>query len=112
MTEFVFRIRATPELAVQWTMREAMVLFVNDHEKAYVKEALSVVHESFQTIDRVVTTLEQILETTGTSKPRIAETLAMLKEPARRGAHMSQQIHLFLNSAIFGQPDNSGETLQ
>ena len=95
-----------------WAGRHAMIVPLTDAETAQLGRATIAVHEFLQFNLKCLSTLQQVLESTGDKEERIAKTLHMLLEPARVAVELQDQSRELLGRAVFIGPQTEKEKLQ
>lgn len=84
--------------------RNAMVVALSDNETAMLRNNVIGVQDFLAQNLKCLSTLQQILESTGDKEAQIAKTLNMLMEPARSALHLHGQSRELLGRAVFVGP--------
>lgn len=107
MPKITIEIEVTEEQAETLVQREAMILFVNEEEKAHMKAVIQGLHVFFTRLTEVLSRFEGPVEADKNGALRMAETLERLRLPSCEGLGLVEMVWLFFNSAFLAKPKTS-----
>jgi hypothetical protein len=112
MRDLILKVSMSDEEAALYEGRDAMVVLLSEAEVAALRGNVIGVHEFLIFNLKCLSTLQQVLESTGDREGQIAKTLQNLLEPARVAADLQDNVRELLGRAIFVGPKQERRVLQ
>lgn len=105
----ILRASMTEVEAAMFNGRDAMVVPLSDAETSSLRGSVIGVVDFLTFNLKCLSTLQQVLESTGDKEAAIAKTLHMLIEPARAAVRLQDTARALLGRAVFIGPQTKQE---
>lgn len=110
--DLILRVALSETEAAMYKGRDAMVVPLSEQETAVLHGNVIGVHDFLTFNLKCLSTLQQVLESTGDKEEAIAKTLHQLMESARVSVGLQAATRELLGRAVFVGPTSEGRKFQ
>ena len=109
MAEILINLTITDAQKAEFADRDFLVIPLSVAEQLMLHDNLNTIRDVLAFNLKCLSTLQQVLESTGTKEPQIAKTLQMLMDPARGAVEIMTTVRALIDrAAIVGLSQRKG----
>ena len=112
MINMVLTLALSPEEKLIWQGRKALVIPLSETECGELGANIIAQHEALQFIQKCLSTLQQVLESTGDKEGQIEKTLKMMIETIKAAEAVQSRVRELMGSARYIPENKAGGRIQ